>query len=392
MVPISLQQVDAILRERVYPADTETVPLEECRGRILRTDLRADRDFPPFSRSCMDGYALQGNGGASSPERFSVVREQAAGVPEGAPVGRGEAVRISTGAIVPTGCDRVVPKESAEVDEDGALRVEADPGPGGFIHPQGSDARRGEVLVSAGTVLTPAVIAVAATIGKSVLPVAARPRLGILATGREIVPVGDSPEPHQIRTSNGPYLQALLEQNGFSAELRLVGDEPAEIRRALLELRQNCSVILTTGGVSVGAHDFLPGLFQELGAECWFHGVRQKPGKPLWAGACPGGPYFFGLPGNPASTALCVVRHVLPWLKRSEGLAEQPQEFSLAAARANDLPLSRFFPARSESGRVIPFDLNTSGDFLPLLKADGWIEVPAKTSLQTGDKVAYFPL
>jgi molybdopterin molybdotransferase len=279
-----------------------------------------------------------------------------------------------TGAVLPGGCDCVVPVEELEIKA-GWARVTGSVRRGQYIHRAGSDARRGKVLVPAGVVLDGPAIAVAASIGKTHLRVAKRLTIAIVSTGDELVAVGERPLPHQIRLSNSHALAASLRLRGFrDVTLYRTTDAPPErvLRDAL-----TADVVLLTGGVSKGRFDVVPAMLKRLGVREVFHRVRQQPGKPLWFGVARGGKLVFGLPGNPVSCLVCLHRYILECV---EGRApsrplvggSRPRRSVALQNRIRRGALTVFQPVSDGA----PVAMNTSGDFADLAKSDGFVEIP----------------
>ncbi len=239
----------------------------------------------------------------------------------------------------------------------------------------------------AGTVLGPAEMAVAATIGAATVAVTRRPRVAVVSTGDELVPIADTPAAHQIRRSNGLMLQAAAETAGALTEAFHFDDDPAALRRGLPALLTGFDAVVLSGGVSMGKADFLPGVLRELGVEQLFHEVKQRPGKPFWFGQQPGGAAVFALPGNPVSSFVNFYRYARPWLQA----VQQPAGAAVAAAatvpavltRPVDFnpPMTHFLLVSLEpgpDGRLLatPERAGGSGDMASLLTSSGFLELP----------------
>jgi molybdopterin molybdotransferase len=353
---ISVTQAERLIRSAMKPARTVVVPLAHAAGEVLREPLRADRPLPPFDRVTMDGVALSFDAWKRGCREFCIEGIQAAGKPalrRRSPVG---CIEVMTGAVLPAGCDCIVPVEELEL-RSGWVRVVGEVKRGQFIHRAGSDARRGQVLVPVGKVLDGPAIAVVATVGKTHVRVAKRPSIAIVSTGDELVDVGERPLPHQIRRSNSHALAASLRLHGFrDVSLYRTPDNPQEraLRSALA-----ADIVLVTGGVSKGRFDFVPEVLKRLGVREVFHRVRQRPGKPLWFGVR-GKTLVFGLPGNPVSCLVCMHRYLF---------ASAQIELAKRVVRG---ALTVFLPVSSDA----PVKMNTSGDFADLARSDGFVEIP----------------
>jgi molybdopterin molybdotransferase len=281
-------------------------------GRVLAEPAVARTDLPPFDSSAMDGFAVRA---ADTPGRLTVVGQSAAGSPAGRELAAGEAIGISTGAVVPTGADAVVPVERTSGDVE-VERVAA----GDNVRPRGGDVRAGAVVAAAGSVLTPARVGAIAAVGTASLRCARRPHVCVLATGSELRPPGEELAPGEIYESNSVLLGAQLASTGADVTvLDPVGDDEAATRAAL-ERGLEADVLVTSGGVSVGPHDLVRAALAELGAEEVFWRVAVKPGKPI-AFAVRGSTLVFGLPGNPVSSLVDFELFVRPALLALQGAA-----------------------------------------------------------------------
>jgi len=361
----------------------ETVPLARATGRVLQQAVLAERDQPPFDRVTMDGVALQYDSLASGNRRFTIQGTQHAGDPVLTLTGVDHAIEIMTGAVLPAKSDCVIPVERIDV-RDGVATIEDDYEAERlqFVHPQGSDYAAGHEVLSSGRMMTPMDIAIIASCGLENVQVSSQPVVCVISTGNELVPPGKPVEPHQVRLSNGPALVAMLQQQGFeqTADEHLV-DEPALLRKRLAETLGEASVLILSGGVSMGKADYVPQVLEELGVELIFHKISQRPGKPMWFGIGPEKQAVFALPGNPVSSLICCRQYVLPALLQAGG-RERPR--AATAVLAEDVTfnskLTCFLPVRTESaddGRVVatPVPTNTSGDFASLSGTDGYVEL-----------------
>src|SRR5271157_6647444 len=323
---------------KLHHTGTESVDLLAAAGRVLAEPVFADRDIPPFPRSTRDGYAVRSADLAQLPATLDVIAEIKAGekldqVP--AEIGSGQAAAIMTGAPVPAGTDAVVMIEySVEYSTQHGQRVEITKSvvPGENVVPRGAEARQGSLLLDRGLRLNEAAIALAASVGKAKLEVYRRPRVAVLTTGDEIVDVGATPSPTQIRNSNSYSLAVHIRQaGGEPVLLPIAPDEPQALCR-LVEDGLKSDLLLMTGGVSMGRYDLVEQVLSEMGAEFFFTGAKIQPGRPVVFGRCgegkcgagalardgalapQGGTYFFGLPGNPVSTMVTFELFARPML------------------------------------------------------------------------------
>jgi len=299
----------------VAPLAAETVPIDQCAGRVVAEPVVARLTQPPFPASAMDGYAIRW---ADLRQPWRVVGESAAGRGWAGYVAPGEAVRIFTGAPLPDGADTVVLQE--EVAREGPLAHLTGEGPralGAHIRAMGQDFASGEMLIPAGTRLTPPHLGLAAAAGHGKLTVIRRPRVTLIATGDELVPPGADPGPGQIVSSNPAMLAAVLRWAGADVvDPGLIKDDRAALAMALLA--SDGDLILTIGGASVGDHDLVVPVLRDLGAELDFWKIALRPGKPLLAGRL-GERKLIGLPGNPVSAFVTALLFAVPLVARLAG-------------------------------------------------------------------------
>ncbi|HUO81869.1 MAG TPA: molybdopterin molybdotransferase MoeA [Gammaproteobacteria bacterium] len=381
---VSVAEADAEIGRALRPFPVEVVPLRLAAGRVLREPVHADRDQPPFDRATMDGVAFRHSDWSPGLRELVIAGIQAAGQP---PLGRieaGQCVEIMTGAVLPQGCDCVIPVEQIAVrDGRAVLAAGIVPRAMQFVHRRGSDRVAGATLLEAGMSLRGPEIAVLASAGRARVRVSARPPIAVVSTGDELVDVEAVVEPHQLRRSNDCALAAGLESRGYrELTLRHVPDDRERLRQLAGELLEGHAVLMLSGGVSMGRYDHVPGVLESLGVVARFHAVRQRPGKPMWFGTAGDGQQVFALPGNPVSALVCLHRYVLPALERAEGRRSAAREtVRLAQSVELDPGLTRFLPVRlgdaPGAGGATPVYTNTSGDFTALAGSDGFIELPA---------------
>ena len=362
---------------------TESVPLAQAVGRVLQQAISAERDQPPFDRVTMDGIAVQYDSLAGGNRRFTIQGTQHAGDPAQTLTAANNCIEIMTGGVRPQDSDCVIPVERINV-RDGVAMVEDGYAAERmqFVHPQGSDYATGNEVLRAGRIISPMDIAVIASCGLENVQVSSQPLVRVISTGNELVPPGKPVESHQVRLSNGPALVAMLQQQGFRQALdeHLV-DEPALLRERLAEILDEASVLILSGGVSMGKADFVPQVLEELGVELVFHKISQRPGKPMWFGIGPAKQAVFALPGNPVSSLVCCRQYVLPALLQASGRKQQLAETAVLAEDVTFMAkLTCFLPVRLETAddaRILatPVPTNTSGDFAALSGTDGYVEL-----------------
>jgi molybdopterin molybdotransferase len=387
------------------------VTLEQAAGRILAADIRADRDLPPFDRAAVDGYAIRRGPGMKGEAEFLLVGSIRAGESYRGRLRPCCALKIMTGAPVPSGAEAVVMVELSEITAPGRVRLPLPPGPAGGsggrpgIVPRGSEAARGTVLLHRGDRLDPARIAVLAGVGRVEVPVFRPPDVALLTTGEEVVGPGVQPGPWQIRDSNGPLLRALLDGAGFTVRAgeHLGHDSLQPLRRAIRRLGDS-EVLVLTGGVSAGDYDLVPAALQAEGYRILFHRVAMKPGKPVLFGTRGAGrrrQVVFGLPGNPVSVLVGATEFLLPYLRARSGWPN-PWPADLPAVAGGDLSrkpgLEHFVLGQAcvrSDGRLAVSEVRSggSGDYASAARANCLIRLPAgRPQARKGSKVRIRPL
>ena len=328
---------------RIETLPSERVALADALGAVLAEDVVADRDVPPFRNSAMDGYAVRGADVATVPARLRVTGDIPAGTMPSGAIGPGEAMRIMTGAPLPDGSDTVVRVEDTDNRTD-TVTVTAATKPGTSVRAAGEDLKRGETILRRGTVLRAAELGVLATLGRAAALVMRRPRVAVLSTGDEVVEVDAELRPGQIRDANRYSLSAAVRTLGATAvPLGIVRDTADALRRALRDAAAQADVIVTSGGVSVGDHDHVKPVVDELGSMD-FWSIAIRPGRPLAFGAIGGKP-IFGLPGNPVSSLLGFELFVRPALLKMAGrtLLHRPRITATLDDELDTPPGLRFF-------------------------------------------------
>lgn len=381
MAQIAFEQALQTVLGQPFPArGSERVELLDAANRILAEPLLADRDQPPFTRSTRDGYAVRAGDPASA--RTVVGQVRAGESWSGAPLGAGEAIQIMTGARLPVGADAVLMVEHCSVSS-ATLTTNRSLTVGENIVPQGAEARAGQALLPAGTLIGPAEIALAATCGRAWLPAFTQPSVAVIATGDELVELGETLSAHQIRNSNSYAIAALVAAAGSVARRMAIAPDTREaIRERILEGLKS-DLLIFSGGVSMGEYDLVEEVLAEFGAEFHFTGVQMQPGKPVVFGQLParGGLAarpFFGLPGNPVSTEVTFHCFAGPFL-RALGGAQAPAprwaQATLAAAAGGKPGLTRLLPARLEGTSVQLVPWQGSGDLAANARANCYAEL-----------------
>lgn len=376
MPPLSFTDARAtvireVLAARTQPAD-ETVLIEDSPGRVLAEAIPADRDYPPFNRAMRDGFAVRAS---DIPGRLRVVGEVRAGERFRSSLQPGEAIEIMTGAPVPDGADAVVMVEHTSRRDDGTVGIDHSLVSGSNIASAAGDAREGTPVLRAGERIDFTSVAWLATTGHTFVSVFARPRVAIIATGDEIVPVSDTPATHQIRNSNSYSLAAQVRRAGGEPFILPVARDDKQATAHLIAQGLEADLLLLSGGVSAGKYDFVEAALAEFGAEFFFDRILIQPGQPLVFGKARN-KFFFGLPGNPASTMVTFELFGRAALQLLSGANDAPLPLTLARltrAFHHKPGLTRFLPAQISCAEVTPVDWQGSGDVPSLCRANAFL-------------------
>jgi molybdopterin molybdotransferase len=377
-------EAEHLIGQNLANLPIESLPLAQCAGAVLRENIYAERDQPPFDRVAMDGIAIDSRALAAGGRAFRIQGMQPAGDPAQALEDAGACIEVMTGAVLPIGCDAVVPVEQISIIGGAAqLAAELCVAPWQNVHRRASDTQQGALLLSVGMRLNAPEIAIAASAGMARIRVASQPALAVISTGNELIEPGEPILTHQVRRSNAYAIAAALKRRGLQ---RVADDHVRDDLEGLTERLKfhldTHDVLVLSGGVSMGRLDLVPRALTDLGVRTVFHKVAQRPGLPLWFGVASTGAAVFALPGNPVSTLVCVARYVLPALFAAMGeTAREPEKMALAAPVTVKQALAFFLPVRIETddgGRAWagPRPTNGSGDFTSLAGTDGFVELP----------------
>jgi molybdopterin molybdotransferase len=379
---ITVQEATTIILDQAITLPAEEISLDQASGRILAESLPADRDFPPFDRVTMDGIAILYDAFALGRRSFPLSGIQAAGLPQQQLSHPDEALEVMTGAVMPAGADTVVRYEDVQIADNQAVIVTDAIVRGQNIHRKGTDRSAGETIVPAGQRVSAAEIAIAATIGKNMLRVLRLPRIAILSTGDELVPVSQTPLPHQIRMSNAYAIQALLSPWASSTTLIHLPDQLEASVQVVRDCLQHHDIIILSGGVSAGKFDFIPQAMDQVGVRTLFHQVAQRPGKPFWFGVGSLQQVVFALPGNPVSAFVGTIRYVIPFIRQCLGLSPAAPSFAVLSDDFTFKPnLTYFLQVKLKTAPdgityASPLSGKGSGDFANLTDTDGFLELP----------------
>ncbi|NSX55686.1 molybdopterin molybdotransferase MoeA [Parasulfitobacter algicola] len=384
---ITVDEALAKVFELADPLDVEHVPLASAAGRVLAQPVKAQRSQPPFASSAMDGYAVQ-NADIAEGATLQVIGEAAAGHAFSGQINAGETVRIFTGAPIPKGADRVIIQEDVTRAE-GHITIDQNVDKSFHIRDLGVDFKAGDILQSPRR-LRPADVALLASMNIGQVPVTRKPVVALIATGDELVMPCEVPRDDQIIASNTFGLKAMIEATGATARLLPIARDTESSLKTAFDLAQGADVIVTIGGASVGDHDLVGKVAQDLGLDRAFYKIAMRPGKPLMAGRLRDAA-MIGLPGNPVSSIVCGHLFLLPLLRKMLGLPAQPaarQKMPLADDLPANGPREHYMRACIMDTGVTAFDSQDSSRLRVLSEADALICRPIHDpARQMGDLV-----
>ncbi|HKJ06352.1 MAG TPA: molybdopterin molybdotransferase MoeA [Flavobacteriaceae bacterium] len=383
-----------IVLENSKNLPTETVSLTNSVGRVLKENIVADRDFPPFNRVSMDGIAIDIQTFINGQRTFKIEGIQPAGSPQITLLNTENCVEVMTGAMLPKNTNAVIPYEKVEIKNGIAKIVIKELKHFQNIHKKGLDRKENDVLISENTIISSAEIGVMATVGKSEVKVAKNPKVLIISTGNELVDVNEMPKEHQIRRSNVYTLLTQLQILGITAETTHINDDKSVLKQKIETFLEIYDVLLFSGAVSKGKFDFIPEVLADLGVKKLFHKVQQRPGKPFWFGKKivdnKKSTVIFAFPGNPVSTFVSCLKYFIPWYTKSLGLKSTPKSAILSEDFTFKPQLTYFLQVKlvEKEGKLIatPIAGKGSGDLANLVDCDGFLELPYnKTNFTKGE-------
>ena len=376
---ISVKEALQTILNNTQDFGVEEVPFLESIGRVLKEDIVADRDFPPFNRVSMDGIAINHKYFLEGNRNFPIEGIQAAGSKQKIMINASNCLEVMTGAVLPENTDTVIRYEDVTI-KNGIANISLELVElGKNIHTKGKDRSEGDILIQQNTIITAAEIGVIATVGKATVKVAKTPKVIIVSTGDELVEVNEIPLPHQIRRSNAFTLVSLLEKLNIKANTSHITDDKELLKQKIASYLNHYDVLLFSGAVSKGKYDFLPEVLEELKVEKLFHRVAQRPGKPFWYGV-KDNKSVFAFPGNPISTYVNCSAYFYPWFAKSVGLELKEETVILGEDVSFKPELTYFLQVKIEIkyGHLVAFPIkgNGSGDLASLVQADGFIQLP----------------
>lgn len=393
---ITYLEAQLLVRSEAKSFGTEIVSIDDCDGRVLAENIFADRDYPPFNRSAMDGYAINFKDWERGVRTFTVQQTIYAGDLISQNLEKGSAFKIMTGAAIPESADTVIRREDASEDNNYVSFIADNITQFKNTAQKGEDLKKSTLAIPANSICSAAVIATLATLGKSKIRVQALPKVALFTTGNEVKAINDVLSDVEIRNSNYYLLKSLLKQWKIVPLLHQhIGDSKTELTNTIVQAL-DLDIIILSGGVSAGDADYVPEILESLGVKKIFHKVAIKPGKPIWCGKKPDGPMVFALPGNPFSSFVTFKLFIETFLQKSLQNTEKTSfESYFSGKRQKKTNLDEFFPAKFNEQRtkLEATLINGSGDIRLGINADALILHPQeKQILSDGQLVSYYPL
>jgi molybdopterin molybdotransferase len=367
---------------------TELIPIQEALNRTLAESVFADRDQPPFNRVMMDGFAINSKDWKLGTRAFIWEGIQAAGAAPKTRSLKNSCIEIMTGSVLPENCDAVIPYEKSnrknnnvefEIDEVTFFMN---------IHSKGQDKKKGQELLTSGVKIGPIEIGVLAACGVHKIKVFSKLKMAIVSTGDELVAIHEAPNDYQIRSSNKETLASLFELAGLESSLFHLPDNTDLVEQFVTQTIKNFDLICLSGGVSMGKYDFIPSALERLNAKTLFHGIAQKPGKPMLACTLKN-KLVIGLPGNPVSALLGATRYILPLLEINR---KEMQGVILNEIIKNNSSLFLYKPAVLKGKTAHLISQNGSGDFMGILGMDGFVEIPPMAHDSENINFNFYPI
>jgi len=393
---ISYTEAQAVVRAKAHTFGTDIIPLDQAQGRVLSTVIRADRDYPPFNRATMDGYAMRWEDLQKGILEFQVIETIFAGAGATTDLPPGACYKIMTGAPVPDTADVIIRREDTEERGSTALVTRIPARPFLNIARQGEDLSMGGIVIDKPCICEPSIVGLLASLGQNELTVARLPRIAIVTTGNEVVPVGAPVGPVQIRNSNRWLLQSFFKKWQIDPWYYQHAPDDKASLKAILEKALRADVVVLCGGVSAGDADHAPEMLEASGVNCLFHKMAIKPGKPVWCGTTAENAMVFALPGNPFSCLVGFILLIQPYLQACFGLPlTSPLSLPLGSFKKKNTPLDEFFPARihGDPAHLQLVSLNGSGDIRLGMQANALALHPAeRPDLAAETPVVYFNL
>jgi molybdopterin molybdotransferase len=380
-----------IILNNIESFGTEEIDFNDSLGRVLKEDIKADRDFPPFNRASMDGIGITIDAYKSGIREFNIEGIQPAGSERITLQNKNNCIETMTGAVTPKNVDVVIPYELVSI-KNGVAKVSIkEVKYFQNIHEKGLDRKENDILIKENTTISSAEIGVLATVGKARVKVAKMPKVIVISTGDELVEVDELPKNYQIRRSNVHSLVSLLDRLKIKAEIIHLKDNKDLLKNKIAKILNDFDILLFSGAVSKGKFDFLPEVLEELGVQKLFHKVKQRPGKPFWFGKL-GKKTIFAFPGNPVSTFVSCLKYFYPWYNKSVGIESENKNSAVLSSDfsfKSDLTYFLQVKLENKNGTIYahPIAGHGSGDLANLVENDAFIELPAGKELYSKGEV-----
>jgi len=371
---IPFKEAQEIINLHANSFGEELIEIDNCFGRVLAENIQADRDYPPFNRSAMDGFAINVVDFENGINNFKIAEDVFAGQVSNYIIKEKECYKIMTGAPVPESANVVIRREDTEETSDSIIIKIQSLKKYQNISIKGEDIKSNEIILKSGQVCNHSILTALASIGKRLIKVQKLPTVAIFSTGNEIKPLNQDVLPYQIHDSNSYTIEAMLRQFLIKPTIKNILPDDEEILFQYLKNALDCNIIIISGGVSAGDADFIPNVLEKIGVKKIFHKVAIKPGKPFWCGKMPNGGLVFALPGNPMSCQVCFKLFIEPYLIECFGLSQKPIfKISLLEQKLKKVKLDEFFPCYIQSNPygLLQTKFNGSGGITSTLDSHG---------------------
>ncbi len=389
---IAVAEAKRLLAKLPHRGEIVTLPIDNAVGSFAAKAVYSEMNVPSFDNSAMDGYAVARKPGAES---YQLVGEVAAGKFSQIKIQPGEAVRIFTGAALPAGADTIVPQEHITLHGNSVRFNEEEFSPGAHIRKEGGQCKSGDLILTQGSAISPGAVALLASVGLAEVAVYSPPGVSLIITGNEIREAGTTLSPGEIYNANQPALQAYLKNLGVEKiNVFKVNDDQESVNQVISQALDHGDITLITGGISVGDYDFVKAGLEFNSVQQLFYKLRQRPGKPLFAGT-KASKIVFALPGNPASVLSCFVNYVKPTILQFMGSSSAWNQFQLlplSTAYSGKPRLTVFLKSYIENGKVVILTGQESFNLISFAQAGGMTEIPEEAdSVEAGELVRFFP-
>ena len=379
---ISSNQASKLIKNNLRKLKSKKINAMDSVGSILREDISAERNQPPFDRVTMDGIAINYSKTKMQPF-YPIQSTHFAGDAPKKLIKKNQCIEVMTGSVLPANTNCVIPIECVKIENQTAkIKENYTAKKWQFIHKEGTDHKKGSVVLKKGHRITPIDIALILSCGREKVTVSDTPKIRILSTGSELIPTGKKILPHQIRITNGPSMITMFKEQYFDdcEHFHLLDDRDLQ-KRKIKEYLDESDVLILSGGISMGKADFVEKILEELNVKCVFYKVKQRPGKPMWFGVGTKKQLVFALPGNPVSAITCCRHYVIPALQSMCGKIKKNNEYvQMHKKITSKTKFTHFLPVKLKNlkdgtRQALPIETNTSGDFTSLSGTHGYVEL-----------------